>query len=158
MKGISETISFVILVGLALTLAALIGPWVYRMATDRASASDNQTTTTIKCGEAGYDFVSSYGTSGVIWNSTANALWAKIKNTGNTMLYDFSFEVNINSTSITSYQATAGTRKSSSNPLRPGESIIIKADITDNLNSSTVNSVKVLNSICPQSSPSAVSV
>jgi FlaG/FlaF family flagellin (archaellin) len=155
MKGVSESITFVILVALVFTTAAIVGPWVYNMATQRADAERNHTTTVTVCREAGYDFDTSYGTGGITWNFTDNLLYARIKNTGTVKLYGFWFELILNSTIIMHYDATPGTAKTSASPLRPGESAIIQANLTDNLSTYTLDSVMILNEPCPSASPSA---
>ena len=75
----------------------------------------------------------------------------EIRNTGTISLYNFSFEIRHNDTNITQWNATAATAINKANPLRPSESCIIAADVTEDLNG-TLNEVTILNDICPSKS------
>ena len=46
------------------------------------------------------------------------------------------------------YYTTAGTQRTSANPLKPGQTAFINASLTSDVND-TLTSVKILNIVCP---------
>lgn len=156
MKGVSPLIATTMIVVLVFVLGALVGPWMYDLARSVTSKTENETTKNIECNYAAYDFNSDYETNGVNWTSALNSLYAEIENTGTQNLYDFSFEAKMNGTLINHYEPTTATDRTETAPLKPGQSIILNASITVNLDNTTVNSVKIINSICPDIAPEAV--
>lgn len=148
MKGVSPIISSVILILIVISLATVIAPWAYNLVTNTTKNIDP--TSDIECQNAAFDFITSYGTYGVMWNFTdqGHNLNVSIRNTGTISLYNFYFEIRHNTTNITHWSATSGSQKTSSNPLKPSESCILVADITQDLNG-TLNEVTILNDVCP---------
>jgi len=147
--GISPIISTVILMVVVFSIAAVVSPWIIRLVTDTSTTTTNQTATGIKCREAAFDFDTGYGTYGVSWSFSTvnNTLGAKIRNTGTVTLYNFSFELTFNDTVIEYFDATAGTQRTSANPLKPGQSAFLNASLTKDVNE-TLTSVKILNAVC----------
>jgi len=150
MKGISPMISSVILILIVISLATIISPWVFDLVMNTTTTIGDDTISDIQCQDAAYDFVTSYGTYGVDWNFTdqAHNLNVSIKNTGTITLYNFTIEITHNTTIISVYNVTSATQKTKANPLKPSQTYIIAADISEDLNG-TLNSVTVLNGVCP---------
>ena len=94
-----------------------------------------------------YDFVQDYGTNGVDWSFTgSDYLRVKIKNYGTNNVYGFSFEFELADYSLIRFKATDASQKTMVNPLRPQESTIIEADITQDL-TQDLRKVSVRNSM-----------
>src|SRR3989338_8892772 len=145
MCGVSPLISTVILLGLVLAIAALVGPWAYNMARSASERKGNESVTVVQCSGAGYDFDTGWNSSGVGFNvsGTADTLTAKVVNTGYQKLWNFTFMVTVNQTSsivLKEYTANATTQRQATSPLRPGESLLLGA---------TVTRVRVINEACP---------
>ena len=155
-KGISPLIATTAIIVLVFVIASLVGPWMLDLVSDVTTTTENQTTTQIECNYAGYDFDTDYATYGVNWSSALNSIYAQIKNTGTRNLYSFSFEVKMNGTIIQSFEPTTATDRTESDPLRPGQTALLNASITISLADTTINSVKVINTVCPASGPDAV--
>jgi hypothetical protein len=155
-KALSPLVSATILVVIALSIAAIIAPWMYELVTSTTNQTGSDLRQDIKCRNAGLDFDSNYGYYGADWNFTGNGTdWLKVKvvNTGNVDLFGFSFEITLDSQSgeeIKHYDPTTATEIPDTNPLRPSRSAIIDANITQDINSSisTLKAVRVLNSVC----------
>lgn len=163
-KGLSPLISVAMLVVIAITTASFIATWMYGITTETANETSSSAGKLVKCRSAGLDFDPSYGSYGVDYDLSGNATpgnedWirAKITNTGNVDLYSFTFEVEMMSVAeeeIAHYEATPESQKTAGNPLRPGRSAIIEADITSDLNDSvSILSVSIVNPVCPDVSP-----
>jgi FlaG/FlaF family flagellin (archaellin) len=148
-KGVSETVSFVVLVALAFAVAAFVSPWVFTLVTNSSNQTEQTVLNKLICGNAAYDFDTDYGTFGVNWNFTGSGDWlrAKIMNTGTVNLYSFSFEIELNDSTIVSYDVNQTAQKTEANPLKPGQSALLQAAITDNINMTLVK-VKVRNGVC----------
>lgn len=152
-SGVSQIVSFVLLIVISIGIALIVGPWAINLVIDISGRTGNTTTTQIICQQAAYDFDTDYGTDGVLWNFTDNnnTLIAKIDNTGTQNLYGFSFEITINSTIIKNFNATTNTQKTESDPLKPGQYLFLSANVTENI-TGDLNEVKVINTPCPQNS------
>ena len=161
MKALSPLIAVTILVVISLTLASLVGPWMYELVTSTANETGTDVQTQIKCRKAGLGFDSEYGSYGVEWNFTGNAsdwLKAKVVNTGNIDIHGFSFEVTLDSTAgeeIRHYDPTPATQHTEADPLRAARSAVIQANITQDINETiyTLHSVRVLNTVCKDLAP-----
>ncbi len=161
MRGISNIISAVIVILISLSMAAIVGPWAMDLATESSEKSGERINQDIICQQTGYTFDSDYGTSGVDWNitGTTGTMTAKITNTKMQNLYNFSFEL----TFLTpggqkiltepDIQMTALTQKTKTDPLKPGHSCILDADIQNANDTWTLMRVNVLNGVCPSVSP-----
>ena len=149
LSGISPIISTVILIIVVFSIAAAVSPWLIGLVTDTSNQTEDDVETEIKCRDAGYDFDTSYGIFGVSWSFSTenNTLGTRIKNTGTTTLYNFSFELTFNDTIIEYYDATGSTQRTSANPLKPGHTAFINASFTKDVND-TLTNVKVLNKVC----------
>lgn len=152
MRGVSPIISFVILIVLVFSIATFVVPWAMELTRSIAEQTQNQSQTGIECASAAYAFDTSYGVHGIIWDFGVNdSLEAKIVNKGTLNLWGFSFEIEIvNGTDIgiKHFYATDGSDFTESKPLKPGNSGIIKANITEELQG-TLSSIKILNQRCP---------
>ena len=153
MKGISPMLATVILILIVISLATIIAPWIYDLVTRTTEDVGDDVITDIECQNAAFDFITSYGTYGVMYNftGTSYSLNASIRNTGTINLYNFTFEIRHNTTSITHWNVTAATQILKANPLKPSESAIIAAYITLDING-TLNEVTILNDVCPSKS------
>lgn len=149
-KAVSPIISGVILILIAVSLSAIVAPWAYDLVKNATQNVGDNAIDNIACQNAAYDFVTSYGTYGVLWDFTGTlySLNVSIRNTGTVSLYDFSIQITHNTTNITRWDVTSGTQKTGTNPLKPSETWILVASITTDLNG-TLNDVTVLNKICP---------
>lgn len=166
-KGLSPLISVTALIVIALTIASFMATWMYDLTARTANETAGSAGRLVLCRSAGLDFDSSYGTGGVSYNLSGNGTagnldWirARVKNTGSVSLYGFSFEVTLDDgtgESIAHYDATSESQKTAGNPLLSGRSAIITANVTEDLNESTVliMEIRVLNAVCPDLSPAA---
>jgi hypothetical protein len=164
-KGLSPLISVTVLIVIALTIASFMATWMYDLTTKTTNETGSSAERMVMCRSAGLDFDSSYETDGVSYNLSGNGtagtmdgLVAKVRNTGSVDLYGFSFEVEYTEGStgqIAHYDATAPSQKTPLNPLRSGRSAMIYANVSPDLNESTVTItlVRVLNAVCPDLSP-----
>lgn len=151
--GISPIISTVIIIAIVIATAAIISPWAFDLVTSTTNQTSSYQTQQMLCQNTAYTFDTRYGTNGITWNltGTTNELDARVINTGSINLKDFRFEVTLNTTSgYAIYYVNINTtyQKTSANPLRPGESAILKANFTQDLDG-TLKYVKVMNGVCP---------
>ena len=161
MKGMSEMIAAVVIILIGLGMAAIVGPWALNLATESSSDSGQAMNQNIICQQTGYTFDSDYGVSGVDWNitGTIGTMTVKITNTKIQNLYNFTIEA----TFLTSGGQKILTepditiipiaQKTVTNPLKPGQSTILDADIMNANDTWTLMRVKVLNAVCPSISP-----
>jgi len=154
-KAISTLISAVLLMAIIFGLASIISPWLFNLTTNVTNQTTTSVTTQITCQAAAYDFDSSFGSQGINYSisGSSDKIEAKIVNTGTINLHTFTFEIELSGSSgleIKELQVNASSQKTLSLPLKPGQSAILKANITQDLNG-TLKQVKVLNSVCPSS-------
>lgn len=151
MKGVSPIIATVMLVLIVTIIAATVGPWMLDIARNTVNQTSSDADLMLLCQNTAYDFDTSYENNGINWTSSENELKVKITNTGTINLYNFTFEVVIDSSIIRSYAVTDASQKTKESPLKPGQSVILEADNTTDIVGSTLNSVKILNEIvCPR--------
>jgi len=150
MRGISPIISAVILIAVIFAIGALVSPWMFNLIRETSNETASSTINEVKCMNAAYDFDTTYRTYGVGWDfSTANnTLGVRIKNTGTISLYNFSFELVINDTIVEYLHAKRSTQRTSSNPLKPGQTAFIDASFDRDINGSLTR-LKVMNAVCP---------
>lgn len=156
MKGVSALISTVIMIALVFGLGAILSPWINTLTRDVTNQTSTTTLQQVFCRSAAYDFDTSFATSGIsnnITNTTTDSLAAKVVNTGTVNLHAFSFEIEITPTGkdreIKQIPVNASSQKTESLPLKPGQSVILRANFSEDLNG-TVHNVKILNGVCPE--------
>jgi FlaG/FlaF family flagellin (archaellin) len=142
-KGVSELLSVVIIIGIIVIIAGLVGPWAMNFSRRQVNSipADSQ----IICQNTAYDFDTSYGSSGVNWDLPSREMKAKIINTGTINLHSFSFQVYIQGAGYRFFKTKENITPD--NPLKPGQSILLDADINESL-SGTVTEVRILNGVC----------
>jgi flagellin-like protein len=163
MKGISPIIASVLLIGITVLMAVVIGPWAIRIATDAAQSAAKDANQDMICRATAYGLDSDYGSSGVSWNfsGTNGSVSVKIINTGSRNLYNFSLELTMQSPSGTrliiypEVNITYETQRTAANPLKPGYDWILDADVSSINDTWSLMRVKVINDVCPRVSPSA---
>ena len=135
MKAVSPLIAAILLIGITMTLAAILSPWINDLIERSSNQTNEKVNKEIYCREMSYDFVSEYGNYGIEWDfsGTSDYLRAKIKNYGTVSVYGISFELELSDYSIVRFHATEDSRKTFTQPLRPGDSSVIEADITQDL-------------------------
>lgn len=152
MRGISPLISAVLLIAIIFSLATIISPWLLGLSNDVTNQTTTSVNNQIECQSAAYDFDNDFASGGVDHNFSGSGdeeyLKAKIINTGTISLWDFSFEIEINETLIKHFDINDTTQKTAALPLKPGQSVILRANLTENLNNS-LTQVRVLNGVCP---------
>ncbi len=162
MKGVSPLISTVLLIAIVILMAAVIGPWALKIATRASDSAGTNVEQDLICRQTAYVFDSDYGNSGVAWNfnGTNGTVSAKIINTGSQNLYNFSFELLMQTpegTKLIIYpevNVTAETQRTKTNPLKPGYDWILEADVANINDTWSLIEVKVINEVCPKISPS----
>ncbi|MCK5020455.1 MAG: type IV pilin [Candidatus Peribacteraceae bacterium] len=161
MKGISPIISSVMLIAIVILMAAVIGPWAMKIATDTADRTTDDVNRDLICRNTAYSFDSDYGSSGVDWlfNGTNGTISAKISNTGAQNLYNFSFELILQTPTgvklviYPEVNITDDTQRTKVNPLKPGYDWILEAEV-DNINDTwSLTALKIINDVCPKISP-----
>jgi len=147
MKAISVLISTIIVIGLIVTIAAMIGPWAMNFAGRQVNNTQGNTESQITCQNTNYDFDSSYGNSGADWDFSGVNDWLKVKivNTGSINLHSLSFQIYIAGTGYRFFSAK--NEITPDNPIKPGESVVIEANITENL-AGALTEVRILNGVC----------
>lgn len=147
MKAISELLSVIIIIGIIVVIAGLIGPWAINFSKRQVNNTGQNVDSQITCQATSYDFDSSYGNSGVEWDFSGSSDWlrAKVINTGSVNLHSFSFQLYVQGSGYKFYQTK--NQITPDNSLKPGQSIILEANITDDL-PDQLTEVKVLNGVC----------
>jgi len=147
MKAIDAILSTILVISIIVVIAGIIGPWALNLARNQANSTGQNANSQITCQSTSYDFDSSFGSNGVEWDFSGGSDWlrAKIINTGTINLYGFSFQVYIQGTGYKSFPAKE--QSDADNSLKPSESIVIEANITENL-AGQLTEVQVLNSVC----------
>ncbi len=161
-KGVSPMISTILLIGIVMLMAAVIGPWVMNLALHASQSAGNEANQEIICRATAYAFDTDYGSSGVAWNfsETNGTLSTKIINTGTQNLYNFSMELTMQTQTgvkliiYPEVNVTEETQRTKVNPLKPGYDWILEADVTNINNTWSLTKVKVINDVCPRVSPS----
>jgi len=162
MKGVSPLISTVLLVGIIVLMATIVGPWMVNIATQTSQSSGQDVEQDMICRRTSYDFDGDYGNSGITWtaNQTNGTVTAKIINTGTQNLYNFSIQLTMQTPDgirliqYPNVNITLETRKTAGNPVKPGEEWILEADVTEVNDTWSLMEVKVINDVCPRISPS----
>jgi hypothetical protein len=145
MKGISELLSVIIIIGIIVVIAGLVGPWAMNFSKRQVGNVGDNADSQITCQAVSYDFDSSYGNSGVEWDFPQRMLRAKVMNTGTVSLHGFSFQLYVQGTGYKFYQAK--NAMTPDRPLKPGQSAVLEANITEDL-AGQLTEVKVLNGVC----------
>ncbi|MBI4181416.1 MAG: hypothetical protein HY520_00410 [Candidatus Aenigmarchaeota archaeon] len=152
-EGMSSLISAVLVIAVTFAVAALIAPWALKLATNVSNQTTTTTQSDIICRAARYDFDSSYATLGVNQSlSGSDHVIVKVVNTGTVNLHTFSLEIEVSNSSglyVIQLPINTSSQKTSSLPLKPGQSALLKGNVSD-LNG-TLTAVKVLNGVCPSS-------
>lgn len=151
--GVSPIVSMVIIIVTVFIIASFVVPWYYNITRNIANRTGTIAIKDIECQNAAYDFDTSYGNFGVSWNFTGinDSLTVKIINTGTINLYNFSIQIGINTgTTLILKQLFVNetTQRSNANPLKPGQTIILKAIIDEDING-TLTEIRILNEACP---------
>ena len=162
MKGVSPMISAVMLIAIVILMAAVIGPWALKIATDASQGAQIDVASDLLCRQTAYVFDSDYGNSGVEWNfnNTNGTVTTRIINTGTQNLHNFSLELTMQTptgTKLIIYpevSITADTQRTKVNPLKPGYDWILEAEVNDINDTWTLTELKVINDVCPRISPS----
>ena len=153
MRGISPLISAVILIALIFAIASIVSPWINTLTRDVTNQTSSTAVKQIECNSLAYDFDTSYGVNGIsngITNTT-DTLNVKIVNTGKVNIHTFSFEIEMTmlggEMSIRHFPVNTTSQKTQALPLKPGQSAILKMNISEDLNGS-LHEIKILNSVC----------
>ena len=162
MKGISPLISTVLLIAIVVLMAAVIGPWAMRIASDVSQGADTDVQRDLICRQTAYAFDTDYGSSGIsyLFNGTNGTISTKIINTGSQNLYDFSFELTLQTPEgmkliiYPEVNVTTTTQRTEASPLKPGHDWILEADVASINDSWSLRKVKLINEVCPKVSPS----
>jgi len=149
MKGISTILAFIVLIAITFSIAAMMNPWLFRAINDETDYIGNESETNIVCRNVQYSLVRGYGSEGIHMSlcEAPRYIRAKIKNYGSTNLYGFSFTLVYNESEII-IPVTQESQITESNPMRPGDEIIIEGVPEDCLE--VPNEIKITNSLgCP---------
>lgn len=152
-KAVSALISTVLVLALVFGLAAIISPWLFNITTGVTNQTSTSVNNQITCQAAKYDFDTAFATHGINFNLSGpnDVIEVKVVNTGTVNLYSFSLEIQLNaSAGIDIKQLTINqtSQKTEALPLKPGQSAILKANMTQDFNG-TLQEVKILNGVCP---------
>jgi FlaG/FlaF family flagellin (archaellin) len=161
-KGVSPMISTILLIGIVVLMAAVIGPWTLNLALQASQNAGNEANQEMICRATSYAFDTDYGSSGVAWSfsETNGTLSVKIINTGTQNLYNFSLELTMQTptdTKIIVYpeiNVTEDSQRTKANPLKPGYDWILDSDVAGINSTWLLTKVKVINDVCPRVSPS----
>ncbi len=161
MKGVSPLISGVLLILIVIGVSAVVGPWIIQLSQESSEQSGSQVSQTLICQQTAYTFDSTYQNSGAYWNisGTNGTISAKIINTKIQNLYNFTYELTFSTPSgeriVTEpdINVTGASQRTKSNPLKPGQSLILEGDMTNVNETWSLIRIKVLNAVCPGASP-----
>ena len=153
MRALSPLISTVLLIAIVFGIAAVISPWLFNLTDEVTTDTGTRIRSQITCQSTSYDFDTSYATFGVnaTISDTEDSIQVKIVNTGTINLHTFSLEIEIASPDgfqLLQFGINETSQKTKALPLKPGQSALLKANLTQDLNG-TLESVKVLNIVCP---------
>lgn len=153
MKAVSPLISAVLLIAIVFALAAIVSPWLFSLTQEVTEETSQGVTQQITCQSTAYDFDTSFAVHGINYSlsGTSDYIDTKIVNTGTINLHTFLLEIEISTSSgleIKHFDINATSQKTKAVPLKPGQSAILKANITEDLNG-TLKEVKILNGVCP---------
>jgi len=84
------------------------------------------------CRGVSYDFVDSYGDQGIEWDffGISDYIKVKVRNNGDTVIYGFWFEIEVNGDSKR-FQAMDYSQRTRKNPLKPGENVVLDIDLSE---------------------------
>lgn len=153
MKAISPLVAMVVLIIIVFGIAGVIGPWLLNLVRTTTGQSGENTAAQLMCRNFAYDFDTNYGSDGIEYDfsGTDDMLKAKIDNKGSVNVYNFSFEITIETAGnliIKNYNVAEASQKTEDNPLKPGQSVILTANISEDI-SGALKEVKILNDVCP---------
>jgi len=145
-KGISPFIAAIILIAFVVAVGAIVSPWFSSFTKEKTANIKDKSEGQIDCIFSSLDFTS----SGINYNLTTTPDWVNITldNTGSGNLYDFEISLTVNG-SVSVYDSTVASQKTSGNPLEPGERTILITNITDDI-IGTLQKVRVVAKNCPQ--------
>lgn len=146
-KAVSPLISAILVIAIIVSIAGMLGPWATNLSRRSVNNTGGNIENQITCQNIGYDFDSSYGNSGVDWDFSGQNDWlkAKIINTGTINLHSLSFQLYIQGEGYKFFQAKQEITPE--NPLKPGKSAIIEANITEDI-SGQLTEARILNGVC----------
>jgi hypothetical protein len=146
-KGVDPLISTILVIAIIVVIAGLLGPWAMNLGRRSVNNTGSGVNSQITCQSTSYDFDSSYGNGGVDWDFSGSSDWlrARIINTGTVNLYGFSFQLYIEGTGYKFFPTK--NQISPDRPLKPGESAVIEADITEDL-AGQMTETRVTNGVC----------
>jgi len=146
-KAVSPLVSTILVISIIFVIAGIVGPWAMNFSNTQVNKTGGNADNQITCQSTTYDFDSSYGNSGIDWDFSAADDWlkAKVMNTGSVNLHSFSFQLYVQGAGYRFFQAKSPIDSDST--LKPGQSIVLEANITENL-AGTLTEVKVLNGVC----------
>jgi len=144
-KGISPVVAVVLLIGIAVMLGGLVSSWLSSFIHQNSQQSTCALTTMYVISEAQV-------------NESSGYLAVKLKNTGQSGISNFTFEVY----NGTVYDALTATSPDDSYVLQPGRTQLIKTNFTDQSITSTniteISTVTVISESCPEYSPEPIKV
>jgi hypothetical protein len=145
-KGITTLISFIILVAITFTIAAMMNPWLFRTITNEGDDLNDESNQFV-CRNVQYAFIMAYGTEGMDFSLCTEPRYvrAKIKNYGSVDLYGFSFLLVFNDSEIT-IPVTQESQSTESDPLRPQEERLIEG-IPEECISDPPNEIRITNGL-----------
>ncbi|MBL7206331.1 MAG: hypothetical protein ISS36_01890 [Candidatus Aenigmarchaeota archaeon] len=151
-KGISPLVAMVVLIIIVFGIAGVVGPWLLNLVRISTQQSGYNTATQLICKNFAYDFDTEYGIDGVDhdFSSTPDKLKSRIENKGTVSAYNFSFEITIevlDDIVIKNYDVAQASQKTEEDPLKPGESTILVANITEDI-TGILKEVKIINDVC----------
>lgn len=139
-KGISPLVAVVILIALVITVGGLISSWISTFVIE----TSNQDTCAIS---------TIYSVTEVSHNETTGHLKARITNSGQDTVHNFTVEADNGSMIVT----IAPTSPASTYELDPGQSQYLLANTT-NYNITSIDVIRVIAGSCPGYVPTAVKV
>jgi hypothetical protein len=146
MRGIDTLIGAIVLIGLSVSIAAMVAPALYSMAANPNPGPDQAA-----CRSTAYGFDSSYGTYGVNYSLSPPYLKARVVNTGSMDVHGFFFELVVEESGARRsyfFEPTEESQRTVSNQLRVGREATVEANITEAV-TGTLKAVRLLNRPCP---------
>ena len=142
MKGLSQIISAIVLIGIAITMSVLVSNWIAQWSTEHMETSSSSCALN-----------TNYVIDSITFKNSTNTMTIKITNKNSRTLYGFSIQLE-NASDILVFNSSDGNitfspNITASNRLERGRSAFVKLNLTryPSMGTSTTN-VKVFNQVC----------
>jgi archaellum component FlaG (FlaF/FlaG flagellin family) len=158
MKGISAFIATVLIIAFTIGVGMLLGPWIYSLAQSQSQTIGKESETRLECNYGGIRIDDD--TIKCSFTGNPDFLNFTIENTGTIDLYNFTCEIYQNGV-IYEYGVSNSINNqtfTSASPLRPAQKRTVSVNITDNLNATNPEWIRIMVPKCPTVSDKSTNI